>query len=195
LVDHQLAYFGGNRLDDLDGTGAGAYDSNAFAAHVDALLRPPRGVKGGPSKVVDALNLGQVRLSGKTQSVDHPSSVQDPAVGTPDGPPVALLVEGGLAHIRVASDAAGQVPPIDDMVKVCPDLFVAGKGFLPSPVVRDFGVSELVHGVPAVDASAGIAIPVPDASVARRFLETLDAETCVLESGWKSACVCSDSYC
>ena len=167
----------GRLLDHLHAAGADADHADASFGQVDAHLRPRGGVGPRAGEVVDAGQVGDVRLGGEPGAEHEPPGADRGATFGLDRPLVVRLDPARRRDPGAETDVASEVPDPVDVVEVGAQFLPPGVPLAPVPVLPDRRVRVLVDRHVGVDPGAGVAVPVPDAAEVVARLEQHDVES------------------
>ena len=167
LEDGQVRDVAGDRRDHLHRRCPGADDRHPLAGEVDVVV-PARGVHDGAGELVDAVDLGELGLgqhSGRAHDVAGRDRV---AVGGPEPPAVAVVVEGCGHDPGVEPGPPAHVVLVDAVLGVV--LQLAPRRVDPRPPGHLLE-RELVAERRDVDRHARIGVPVPRTADAVTLLD------------------------
>ena len=178
LEDGEVAGFGRDQRDRLDGGRSRADDTDPFAGEGDPLMGPGAGVVPLAREAVQAVEFRPVG-GGKTPGGHDAIGGGEPgAVIGRDPPASRRLVESRFGDARPEPDIAAEVEAVRHMLQVAQNLRLCGEALGPAPLLLQ-RVRELVGILDAVGiaAGAGVAVPVPGAAHPASPLEDADGET------------------
>ncbi len=164
LEDRQVGGGWAYVLADLDPRGASPDYGDAFVFQVHAVLGPCGSVEVFALKIAQALEVGCVAAGSKAHRGDQPASIGFAAVGALHEPLLSFFIEDGIVHVLVVDYVLGRIVFLLDVFEILLEFLPAGIFLGEGVVFPEFFVEQLVYGRVAVDAGAGVAIPVPDAT-------------------------------
>ena len=168
----------GNGLDGLHAGRAGADHGDALAGEIDGLLRPSRGVEGGPPEIVAPLDPRQRRRRQRSNRGNQESRAELAAVLQGNAPAPRALIVSRRRHPAAKLDIAAQVELVGDIIEVAQRLRLTGEMLGPLPFLQQLLRERIAIGIALrIEARAGIAIPVPGAADIGASLEYPHAKT------------------
>ena len=171
LKDGQMGRVLGRLLDDLHTARACANDSHALALEAQPLLRPKRGVMTGAGESFESLVGWNVGLRRKAGTENEIFCARHAAIGHMHVPASGCLVEIRRHDTLVETNAAAEIEHLVHVVKITPEFVPGRKALCPIPVAPDLFDRIFIDGHMGVDASARIAVPVPDPpQISRRIV-------------------------
>ena len=172
LKHRDMGRLPGDFRDRLHRRGAGAYHADPPDGEIDRLVRPVPGVEYPALEIVEPLEIGPVR---RRQAAGRHDAVarEERLAGVRRDPPAggSLVIDRG-DHAGVQPDVGPEVEPVGHVIGVAQNLRLRRVALGPFPFLRKV-VVELVAIEHALDvaARAGIAVPVPGSSDARRRVD------------------------
>ncbi len=178
LEDGQVRGGFGDDRRGLDAGGAGADQSDALAAEIDAFMWPLPGVIPPPGERIEP---GDVRDIGRRQAThgsDQERRRQDFARFGIHAPDIRRLIVMRGSHAGVEADVALQVETVGDMIEITQDLRRSGITLRPFPFPHQLIGERVTVGMAfRIAACPGIAVPVPGAADPCACLQQPDRKT------------------
>lgn len=173
-------------LGDLDSTGPGADDTDAFAGEIESLLRPTCGVVPDAGEVIKPFKRGDVgRESMPDADNKKPGgdllTTAEGIFGV-NGPVARAIIEVRSTRPSAEPDIPAEIKLVVDVLKVRAEFFPTGEFLAPLPITPKILQSELIIGSGTVAARAGVAVPMPDAAKGTGGFDDFDVQAPVAKS-------------